>query len=77
MLQVKFSLEEDQVDFLSSYGAYGFKDKSSMIRAALRRLYEELERQRLQQSASLYAEIYAEDAETRELTELALAGWPE
>ncbi|MEW5988232.1 MAG: hypothetical protein AB1791_16510 [Chloroflexota bacterium] len=77
MLQVKVSLEEYQVDFLSSYGAYGFKDKSSMVRVALRRLYEELEQQRLRQSADLYTEIYTEDDETRELTELAIVGWPE
>jgi hypothetical protein len=63
--------------FLNNYKAYGFKDKSSMVRAALLRLQEELELQSLKQSANLYAEVYEEEVELQELTETAVAGWPE
>lgn len=38
---------------------------------------EKLELQSLKESADLYAEIYAEDAELQELTEAALVEWPE
>jgi len=77
MQQAKFSVEEFQADFLSNYKRYGFKDKSSMIREALNRLKEELELQSLKESADLYAEIYADDHEIKELTESAISGWPE
>lgn len=77
MHQAKFSLTLSLIEFLNGYKAYGFKDKSAMVRAALLRLQEEMELQKLKQSADLYAEVYAEEADLPELTETALAGWPE
>ena len=77
MQQAKFSLTQTLIEFLSNYKLYGFKDKSSMVRAALLRLKEELELQSLKQSAALYAEIYEEEAELQELTEAAISEWPE
>ena len=77
MQQAKFSLTFSLIEFLNNYKRYGFKDKSSMVRAALLRLKEELELQNLKQSANLYAEIYAEETELQELTETAIQDWPE
>ncbi len=77
MQQAKFSLTPPLVEFLSAYHAYGYKDKSSMVRIALQRFREELELQSLQQSAALYAELYDQDAELHELAETALQDWPE
>lgn len=77
MQQAKFSLTFSLIEFLNNYKSYGFKDKSSMVRAALMRLKDELDRQSLKQSANLYAEIYEEDTTLQEMTELALADWPE
>ncbi|NIW43281.1 MAG: hypothetical protein GWN30_00450 [Gammaproteobacteria bacterium] len=77
MQQAKFSLTLSLIEFLNNYKLYGFKDKSSMVRAALFRLKEELEWQSLKQSANLYAEIYEEDTELQELTDVAVEGWPE
>ncbi len=77
MQQAKFSLTLVLIEFLNNYRFYGFKDKSSMVRAALLRLKEELELQSLKQSANLYAEVYEEDVELQELTEVAIVGWPE
>jgi len=77
MTQAMFHLEESHVQFLKQCKIYGFKDKSAAVRAALSRLREELQRQSLKDSAELYAEVYAEDQETRELTEAAISGWPE
>lgn len=77
MQQAKFSLTPPIVDFLGSHKRYGFKDKSSMVRAALLQLQEELELEQLRQSADLYAEVYAEDTELFELTEAAIIEWPE
>jgi hypothetical protein len=73
----KFSVEETQSRFLDNYKAYGFKDKSSMLRAAINHLKKEFELQRLKESADLYSEIYSEDEDLKELTETAAAGWPE
>ncbi len=76
MIQAKFSLDETQIEFLNQYKKFGFKDKSSIIRTAINKLKKELEILRLKQSADLYAEIYAEDNELRDITEYAIDGWP-
>ncbi len=77
MLQAKFSLKEPQARFLNKYKAYGYKDKSSMIRAAIDQLKKELEFEQLRDSADLYSELYAEDRGLKEFTEAAINGWPE
>jgi len=77
MLQAKFSVEEAQSRFLNNYRVYGFKDKSSMLRAAINHFKKEFELERLKESADLYSEIYSEDKDLKELTETAAAGWPE
>jgi hypothetical protein len=48
-----------------------------MVRAALLQLQKEVERRSLELSAELYAEVYEEDTDLQELTETALAEWPE
>ncbi|MBW2335528.1 MAG: hypothetical protein JRF47_02005 [Deltaproteobacteria bacterium] len=77
MLQAKFSVKESQTRFLSKYKDYGFKDKSTMLRAAIDQLKKNLELEQLKQSADLYAEVYSEDNDLKELTETSLDGWPE
>jgi Arc/MetJ-type ribon-helix-helix transcriptional regulator len=77
MQQVKVSLEPSQVEFLDRHEQLGFKDKSSVVRAALSLLIQELESRRLRESAELYGEIYSTDTELQELTEDALVDWPE
>lgn len=77
MHQAKFSLTPPLIEFLNHYKRYGFKDKSSMVQAALVELKKEFEQQNLKDSANLYAEIYEEDMELQELTQTAIAGWPE
>ena len=77
MQQAKFSLSPPLIEFVGNYQQYGFKDRSSLVRAALTRLKEEKERYLLEQSADLYAALYAEDADLQELTDAALVGWPE
>ncbi|NUO79472.1 hypothetical protein HUU05_05300 [candidate division KSB1 bacterium] len=76
MVQAKFVIKETHQQFLRHYKKYGFKDKSAVIRAALDRLQNELEEEKLKLSADLYAELYEKDAQLRELTESALAEWP-
>ena len=55
MIQAKFSVDETQFLFLNNYKAYGFKDKSSMLRAAINNFEKELEFQRLKESADFYS----------------------
>ncbi|MBF0395650.1 MAG: hypothetical protein HQK78_02670 [Desulfobacterales bacterium] len=77
MQHARFNLTSQIIEFLCNYKLYGFNDKSSMVRAALLRLKEELELKNIRQSAELYAEIYEEDSDLHELTESAVAEWPE
>ncbi len=77
MLQAKFSVEEKQAHFLRNYKAYGYKDKSAMLRAAVDHFKKEMELESLRESADLYTEIYTEEDELKELTEAASSGWPE
>ncbi len=77
MLQTKISLTPSLAEFLDDHRSYGFKDKSLMVRSALLRFKEELELESLARSADLYAELYEQNEESRELTESALQGWPE
>jgi len=76
MLQAKFSVEETQAQFLNNFKAYGFKDKSSMLRKAIEHFKKEMELESLKKSAELYSEIYSEDDDLKKLTETALNGWP-
>ena len=77
MLQAKFSVKETQAQFLSNYKVYGFKDKSSMVRAAIDHFKKEMDLKSLRKSAELYSEIYSQDDDLKELTETAVTGWPE
>lgn len=77
MIKEEVSLEDSHSQFLNQCKAYGFQDKSALVRAALDQLCETLTQQDLQESAALYAEVYDEDEETQELTDTALSEWPE
>jgi Arc/MetJ-type ribon-helix-helix transcriptional regulator len=76
MTQAKFTLAQSHIDFLEQFKDRGFKDKSSIVRLALDRLSQELERQELAQSADLYAQLYRQDEELQQLTDAASADWP-
>ncbi len=65
------------LEFLNNYKEFGFKDKSAMVPEALNRLREELESQKLRESADLYAETYMDDSDLKALTESAAQGRPE
>ncbi len=77
MQQTKFSLSEPLVEFLSRHRDLGFRDKSSMVRAALAEFKENLELEELKLSADLYAEVYREDSDLQEIADCAITGWPE
>jgi hypothetical protein len=77
MQQAKFSVADSQIEFIKQYSHFGFKDKSSMVRAALDELKKRLEHQRLKESADLYAETYQHDKEIKDLTNAAISDWPE
>ncbi len=77
MVPTKVTLEQSQIDFLTRFKDLGFKDKSSLVRLALNRLRQEMEREDLERSADLYAEVYGEDGELQDLTAIAVVDWPE
>lgn len=55
MIQSKFKIEEEQAEFLNNFKFYGYKDKSSLVRAALDRLKKELETNSNPNAVELYA----------------------
>jgi hypothetical protein len=67
------TIGEKQADFLEKFSQYGFEKQEDLINAALDRLRKDLEQKSLEESADLYAEVYSEDKDLQELTELALA----
>lgn len=67
------AIDENQVDFLRRFSQYGFKNQDELVKEALSRLRRDLEQKTLEESANLYAEIYAEDEDLQELAESALA----
>ncbi len=77
MRQAKFSLTEQQVNFLEQHRSYGFKDKSEVVRTALQRLQDSLLEEELNRSAQLYAEIHEADSEAQAWVEGAAKDWPE
>jgi len=77
MIPTELILEESQLEFLSQFQQYGFKDQHEVVRIALTRLRQALQQERLIESAQLYAELYEEDAEIQALTEAALSDWAE
>jgi hypothetical protein len=77
MPQAKFSLAPSHIEFLNQCEALGFPDKSALVREALDELKARLDRERLAESARLYAEVYAEEEDLRGLTEAGLEDWPQ
>jgi len=66
------AVDDNHAEFLKRFSRYGFKSQDDLVKEALNRLRLEFERQSLEESANLYAQIYADDAELREITQLAL-----
>ncbi len=77
MPQAKLTLTDEQAEFLNGFAALGYPDKSSLVREAIDRFRSDMAQQRLRESADLYAEVYAEDDDLRQLTNQAVEGWPE
>ena len=77
MQQTKFNVEETQLVFLNNFKTYGFKDKNDLVRTAIEYLKNKLEFKSLESSAECYSEIYSKDDDLKELTKIAIAGWPE
>ncbi len=76
MQQTKISFDENHIKILNKYQELGFKDKSSLVRSAIDDFIKSVEKQKLAKSAKLYAEIYKEDSELRDLTNSAIEDWP-
>lgn len=76
MQQAKISFSENHIELLNKYHKYGFKDKSSLVRSAIEEFIKTAEKKKLIESADLYAEIYNEDLELRDLTNSAIENWP-
>ncbi len=75
MKEKTFKLDDSTIKFLDSCQEYGFQEPSEVVIIALQKLQLVLEANKLQESATLYAEIYENDGELQELTEAGLEEW--
>ena len=71
-----FKLDDSIGQFVEQFQDYGFQDSRELVMAALKRLRSALESSKLEESATLYAEIYEEEPELQALTEAGLEEWP-
>lgn len=69
MPQIKISLDEAHLDFVSQYSEYGFSSKSAIVEAAVAQFKSSLLAARLLKSAECYEEIYQDDLDLQELTD--------
>ncbi len=76
MIQAKFIIDAMLKKFLLDEQQFWLKDESALMCTTLERFENEVEHRQMIESAALYAELYAEDAELQELSESALTGWP-
>ena len=71
MPQIKISLDDANVDFISKFREYGYTSKSAIVDDAVSKLHQELMNQALLESAELYQQVYQGDSELQELTDSA------
>lgn len=72
MIERTIALEERQAIFIKEYEKYGFHSSDDLVAKALDLLQEELtQREVLDASAELYAEIYSTDELAQEWTHSA------
>ena len=69
MPQIKISLGEKNLNFVSQHQEHGYSSKSAIIEAAVTEFEQKLKTQKILESAQLYNEIYAEDLDLQELTD--------
>jgi len=76
MNQIKLTLSEPLLQFLDHHRAYGFRDRSELVRTALACFQKDLESRELEESAQLYGEVYKEDRESQHWVEESSQDWP-
>lgn len=76
MNQIKLTLSDPLLEFLGHHRAYGFRDRSELVRTALVRFQKDLESRELEESADLYSELYERDSETQQWVDDSSQDWP-
>ncbi|MEO0836920.1 MAG: hypothetical protein AAFY16_13305 [Cyanobacteria bacterium J06642_3] len=61
MPQIKISLDEEIITFLSDYSRLGYSSKSEIVQAAVLEFKKSLEAKQLMESTEIYQEIYDND----------------
>ena len=75
--QIKISLDDVNLDFVSNLRQYGYSIKSAIVDDAVRRLHRELNNKALLESAELYQQIYQSDSDLQKLIDSAASSYPE
>lgn len=61
---------------MGRHRAYGFRDRSELVRKALEFFQREIEQRELEESASLYAQLYEKDGEAKQWASGSAEDWP-
>ena len=70
------AVDEVDVQFINEFGQHGFQNTAELLSRALLLLREELkQKQQLESSAKLYAEIYDADADSKQWVESSVEDW--
>lgn len=74
---MKVIIDDNYLPFLETYKDLGFSSIEDLIEKALFNFQEDIENKKsLELSADLYAKVFKEDKETKDITESGLNDWP-
>ena len=75
-IETKVNIEIEYLKLIEEYKSHGFINVDQMMNKALKLLKQDLElEKKIENSASLYTEIYNEDEETKEWTFASMTDW--
>jgi hypothetical protein len=72
----KIKIDENQIKFIKNYKNYGFRSEDELVNYAIEFFKNNFDVQKeLEISADLYAQLYQNDAESREWIDSSLNDW--
>jgi hypothetical protein len=75
-VETKVNIEIEYFKLIEEYKSYGFHDIDEMMNKAMKLLKQELElEKKIENSATLYAEIYRNDEEVKDWTLSSMVDW--
>lgn len=75
-IETKVNIDIEYLKLIEEYKSYGFHNIDEMMNKAMKLLKQELElEKKIENSATLYAEIYSNDEEVKDWTFSSMVDW--